>query len=255
MTSIFDTHAHYDDSAFDTDRDDLLSSLPKKGVCGVINCGVDIASSKQSLSFSKKYPFFYAAVGYHPENLPDDGLFDRKSLESFLENEKTVAIGEIGLDYHWRTDNIDLQKHFFAEQMKLANEHSLPVIIHSRDAAADTLDLVRQYNPTGVLHCFSGSLEIAKEYLKLGMYLGFGGAITFKNAKRAREILKEVPIDRILLETDCPYMAPEPFRGKRNHSGLILHIAEVIADIKGISTEQVCNITTQSAINFFGLSE
>ncbi len=253
MCNIFDTHAHYDDPKFDQDRKSLLLSMESKNVCGIINCGCDINSSLKSVEFSKEYPFVYAAVGYHPENIPENSEFDETSLISLIKEEKTVAIGEIGLDYYWDSSRAETQKIFFEKQLCLAEKLNMPVIIHSRDACDDTLQIIKRHNVRGVMHCFSGSVETAEEYIKLGFYLGFGGAVTFKNAKRAVSVVQAVPMDRILLETDCPYMAPEPFRGKRNDSTLIKFVAEKIAEIKKISPETVKSTTLNNAKKLFGV--
>ena len=251
--NIFDSHAHYTDKAFDIDRTDLLGSLAESGICGVVNCGADLESSKESATLSSKYDFMYFACGIHPEevdNLPSDYL---DTLRALSEEKKCVAIGEIGLDYYWRQDNKELQKKIFTEQILLAKELELPVIVHSRDAHEDTLNILRQYKPKGVLHCFSGSVETAKEVLKLGMYIGLGGAVTFKNAKKPVEVAEFLPLDRLLLETDCPYMAPVPMRGKRNDSSYIPYIAEKIGEIKGIEAQTVIDNATENTKRLFGI--
>lgn len=253
MNNIFDSHAHYTDKAFNDDRENMLGSLTESGICGVINCGADIESSVFSLELAKEYPFIYAACGIHPEevdNLPENYI---EILRGLLKNEKCIAVGEIGLDYYWRKDNKELQKKVFEEQLRLAKELDLPVIIHDREAHEDTLDILKKYKPKGVLHCFSGSVETAKEILKLGMYIGFGGALTFKNARKAVEVAEMLPIERLLLETDCPYMAPVPMRGKRNNSTYIPYVAEKVAEIKGINFQEVLDITNENARNLFSI--
>ena len=253
--NIFDSHAHYNDKAFDIDRTELLDSLKESGICGVINCGSDLENSEKSLELSKKYDFMYFACGIHPEevdNLPEDYL---NQIRELARNEKCVAIGEIGLDYYWRQDNKELQKEVFIEQIKLAQELSLPVIIHSRDAHEDTLSILKEYKPQGVLHCFSGSKEIAKEVLKLGMYIGFGGALTFKNARKSVEVMEILPLDRLLLETDCPYMAPVPMRGKRNDSSYIPYVAEKVAEIRNMDPQDVINTATENTKKLFNLEK
>ncbi len=253
MNNIFDSHAHYTDKAFNDDRENMLGSLTESGICGVINCGADIESSVFSLELAKEYPFIYAACGIHPEevdNLPENYI---EILRGLLKNEKCIAVGEIGLDYYWRKDNKELQKKVFEEQLRLAKELDLPVIIHDREAHEDTLDILKKYKPKGVLHCFSGSVETAKEILKLGMYIGFGGALTFKNARKAVEVAEMLPIERLLLETDCPYMAPVPMRGKRNNSTYIPYVAEKVAEIKGINSQEVLDITNENARNLFSI--
>lgn len=253
MNNIFDTHAHYTDKAFDIDRKDLLCLLFGSGICGIINCGTDIPSSKASLKLSEEYDGVFAACGIHPEEdayLCDEALFELKKL---ISHEKCVAIGEIGLDYHYRTDNKELQKEFFEKQILLANESSLPVIIHDREAHGDTMEILKRTKPTGVLHCFSGSAETMREAVKLGMYIGLGGAITFKNAQKPLEVLKDVPLERLLFETDCPYMAPVPFRGKRNNSALIEYVAQKAAEVRGLTKEELLLITKENAERLFSV--
>ncbi len=250
---IFDTHAHFDDERFNADREELFTTLNSFcGVGGIINCGCDIPSSEKSIEFSKKFPFLYAAVGFHPEFAANNDC-DLAKLEELLKQEKVVAVGEIGLDYYWDKENKQRQKEIFVKQIKLAQKHKKPVIIHDRDAHEDTLNILKEYKPKGVLHCFSGSSEMAKEVVKLGMYIGVGGVLTFKNNKKLPEVVKSIPLTRILLETDAPYMAPEPFRGKTNHSGLIIYVAQKLAEILNISQEEVLKQTYQNAQNLFGL--
>ncbi len=251
--NIFDSHAHYTDKAFDIDRKDLLDSLRESGVCGVINCGADIESSKASLELADKYDYIYFACGIHPEeveNLPQNYI---EILKDLAKHPKCVAIGEIGLDYYWRQDTKEKQKEVFENQILLAKELNLPIIVHDREAHGDTLEILKKHKPKGVLHCFSGSVETAKEILKLGMYIGLGGAVTFKNAKKPVEVAEFIPLDRLLLETDCPYMAPVPMRGKRNDSSLISHIAEKIGEIKGIEPQIVVNSATENVKKLFGV--
>lgn len=245
---IFDTHAHYTDEQFE-DRDILLPQIHKEGVSEIITCGTDIKSSIDSIELSKKYPFVYAAVGFHPEELTRIDV-DIPALKNLI-TERVVAIGEIGLDYYWNKENKEKQKDGFIRQILLAKELGLPVIVHDREAHGDTLEILKEYKPKGVLHCFSGSAEMAKEIIKLGMYIGVGGVVTFKNAKNLPEVIENIPLDRILLETDAPYLAPVPFRSKRNDSSLIPYIAEKIGDIKGISKEQVLKITKENAYRLF----
>lgn len=246
---IFDTHAHYTDEQFSDDLDQLLTNMNKNGVSEIITCGIDIASSKECIALAKKYPFVYAAVGYHPEELTQTDV-DIPALNSLI-CEAVVAIGEIGLDYYWNKENKNKQKQCFAAQLNLANELELPVIVHDRDAHGDTLEILKEYTPKGVVHCFSGSAEMAREIIKMGMYIGVGGVITFKNAKNLPEVIDSLPMDKILLETDAPYLAPEPMRGKRNNSSFIPYIAEKIGDIKGISKEEVLKITRENAYRLF----
>lgn len=250
---IFDSHAHYDDHRFDSVREDLLANMPKNRVGGIINCGTDIASSAFSVDLSKKFPFVFAAVGYHPGEIDDSTVFDKDKLIELSKNRRTVAIGEIGLDYYWDTTYKAQQIDFFKRQLNLAKELNLPVIIHDRDAHGDTLEILKKYKPKGVLHCFSGSIEMAREIIKLGLYIGVGGVITFKNSKKLAEIVNEIPLEKILLETDAPYLAPEPNRGKTNNSSYIIYVAEKIAEIKGITTEEVLSVTTKNVKTLFNI--
>lgn len=249
--NIFDSHAHYTDKAFNDDRKKLLDSFKESGICGVINCGADLESSKESLLLADEYDFIYAACGIHPEeveNLPGNYIEILKELSN---HKKCVAIGEIGLDYYWRQDNKEKQKEVFEEQIILAKELNLPVIVHDREAHGDTLEILRRHKPKGVLHCFSGSAETALEVLDLGLYIGLGGAVTFKNARRPVEVAERLPLENLLLETDCPYMAPVPMRGKRNDSSLIPYVAEKIAEIKGVSAQEVLNKATKNTKALF----
>ena len=253
MNNIFDSHAHYTDKAFNDDRENMLGSLKESGICGVINCGADLLSSEKSVALSEKYDYIYCACGVHPEEV--DGLPENyiDILRNMAQNEKCIAIGEIGLDYYWRQDNKELQKKVFEEQILLAKELALPIIVHDREAHEDTLDILKKHKPKGVLHCFSGSVETAKEILKLGMYIGLGGAVTFKNAKKPVEVAEMLPLDRLLLETDCPYMAPVPMRGKRNYSAYIEYVAEKIGEIKGIDPQTVTDQATENTKVLFGI--
>ncbi len=254
MSLIFDTHSHYDDSAFDVDREEKLSLLPNDNIYAVINAGADIESSKKSINLSKKYDYIYAAVGVHPENILKISQNYIDELEKLiLNNKKVVAIGEIGLDYHYTKENKQQQKDLFENQVKLAIKHDLPVIVHDREAHEDTLEILKKYKPKGVVHCFSGSLEMAKELIKIGMYIGIGGVVTFKNAKNIVHVVENIPLDVILLETDAPYMSPVPFRGKRCDSSYIKYTAEKISEIKNIELNEVFEITKQNAKNLFGV--
>ena len=250
MKNIFDTHAHYDDKAFDTDREALLNGLPEKGIVGVISCGTDIASGFANLVLAEKYDYIYAACGIHPEQATDmaDGDFDKLILQ--LNHPACVALGEIGLDYYWDIPK-DVQLEVFERQLEIAVRLDKPVIIHDREAHGDTLSLLKKYKPRGVMHCFSGSVETEREILNLGMYVGFGGAVTFKNAVRPIEAVKFAPLDRILLETDCPYMAPVPFRGKRNDSSMISYVAEKIAGVRGITAQEIADAAAGNARELF----
>lgn len=252
QNQIFDSHAHYDDSAFDEDRDSLLAQLPQRGVCHVVNCGADLSSSRASVSLAQKYPYFYAAVGIHPEcakSAPDDYA---EQLENLIVQHKPVAVGEIGLDYHFEENAPrEVQKMIFETQILLAKKHDLPIIVHDRDAHGDTLELLLKHRPAGVVHCFSGSVEMAREVVRIGMYIGLGGAVTFKNARVPVEVAASIPMERMLMETDCPYMAPTPFRGKRNDSTLIAYTAAKIAEIRGTTAQQILMETRKNAEKLF----
>ena len=251
--NLFDSHAHYTDKAFNDDRENMLGSLRESGICGVINCGADIESSVFSVELANKYDYIYAACGIHPEEADKTPENYIEILKKLSRDEKCVAIGEIGLDYYWRQDTKEKQKELFENQILLAKELDLPIIVHDREAHGDTLEILKKHKPKGVLHCFSGSPETAEEILKLGMYIGLGGALTFKNARKAVEVAEMLPLDRLLLETDCPYMAPVPFRGKRNYSGYIPYIAEKVAEIKCIDPQTVLDITSENAKKLFDL--
>ena len=254
---IFETHAHYDDKAFDEDRGNLLSELYQNGITTIINVSSDLASINRILSLTEKYPYIYGAVGVHPS---DSGELTEETfleLTKACQHEKVVAVGEIGLDYYWQEPEKEIQKKWFERQLLLAQEVSLPVIIHSREAAKDTLDMMRALHAEksgGVIHCFSYSKEMAAEFLKLDYYFGIGGVVTFQNAKKLREVVAYLPIDKILLETDSPYLAPVPNRGKRNNSGNIPYIAQEIAQIKGVSYEEIIAATRQNSERLFGVS-
>ena len=248
---IFDSHAHYDDEAFDADRDELLTRLFSEDVCGIINVGCNLETSKKSVELAQKYPLIWAAVGVHPHDAEKVSSNYLEELASLSSEPKVVAIGEIGLDYHYDFSPRDVQKKVFAEQLELAKNLDLPVIIHNREAHADTLELLKKYRPKGVVHCFSGSLEMANEIIKLGMYIGLGGAVTFKNAKNPVLVAKNTPLDRILLETDCPYMAPVPYRGTRCDSSMIRLTAEKIALERGSHVEEILSVTRENALSLF----
>lgn len=256
---IFETHAHYDDKKFDKDRKKLIESMPSKGIGRIINVGSSIETTKTTIEIAKEYDYVYAAGGVHPSDVDCLNEETFAWLKEQTKWEKTVAIGEIGLDYYWDKEP-EIQKnqrYWFKRQMELARETSLPVIIHSRDAAADTYDLMKEIHADeipGVIHCYSYSPEMAKEFVKMGYYIGVGGVVTFKNGKKLKETVKEIPIEKILLETDCPYMAPEPNRGTRNDSGNIPYVVEEIARIKGLSTDEVEKITWDNAMKLFKCS-
>ncbi len=250
--NIFDTHSHYADSAFDGDRDELLAALPDKGVRFAALAGSSMQDSAENVALAQKYGYIYAAVGVHPESVDETPSDYREKLTELVKSsEKVRAIGEIGLDYHYENYDRDKQILYFRQQLELARELSLPVIVHSRNASEDTLDILKEYRPAGVVHCFSGSAEVAREVIKLGMYIGFTGVLTFKNAKKALRALEAVPLDRLLLETDCPYMAPEPLRGRRCDSSMICYTAEKAAQIKGVSTQELLDITCRNGMDFY----
>ena len=253
---IFDTHVHYDDPAFDEDRDSLIASLEKSGIGNVVDIGASIDTTRKALELAHKYDFIYAAVGVHPsevEELTEDSF---ELLSEWSEDGRCVAIGEIGLDYHWPEPGRELQKKWFRRQLDLARQKQLPVVIHSRDAAKDTVDIMKEEHAEeigGVVHCFSYTKEIAKECLDMGFYIGVGGVVTFKNGKKLREVVEITPIEKILLETDCPYLAPEPYRGKRNSSLYLPYVVEEIAKIKNINAEEVIRITENNAKTMYNL--
>ncbi len=252
LTNIFDTHAHYNDDRFSEDREAVLASLPGLGVCGVINCGTDVPSTLESQKLAEKFGFVYFAAGVHPEDcLKPAEAVDIDRIADFFSHEKCVAVGEIGLDYYWQEVPRELQRDYFERQLILANEHGLPVIVHDREAHGDTFELIKKYRPKGVMHCYSGSAELMREYIKLGMYIGVGGSVTFKNAVKTVEVAKELPLDRLLLETDCPYMAPTPFRGKRNVSHYIACVAEKLGELRGMDPQDVIDTATENAKRLF----
>ncbi len=248
---IFDSHAHYDDEKFDDYRPELLNELNKSGVKYAITCSVDGDSSESSLRIAEEYDFIYAAVGIHPENISSNTSLLK--IESLAKHQKCVAIGEIGLDYYYDDSNKSEQISVFENQIILANKLDLPIIVHDREAHFDTLKLLKKYKPKGVVHCFSGSAEMAKDILDIGMYIGIGGVITFKNSKKLPEVLKMLPDDRLLLETDCPYLSPEPYRGKINHSGFITFTAKKIAELKHTDFESVLEQSSENAQRLFGI--
>ncbi len=245
---LFDTHAHMDDEAFAQDRQALLDSLPEAGVTLVMNPGCSLASSQNVDALTRQYPFLYGAVGSHPDAADE---VDAAVLDTYRtlckQNGKLKAIGEIGLDYHYEDIPREIQKRAFGLQMELAGQLELPVIVHDRDAHADSLAILEEY-PTvkGVFHCYSGSLEMAKLLVEKGWYIGFTGVLTFKNARKAVEVAESIPLERIVLETDCPYMAPEPFRGKRNHPGYLYRMAQRLAELRGLPVEEICRITAEN---------
>lgn len=254
---IFETHAHYDDKAFEKDRDDLLKSLPENGIGAVVNVGSDLSSIGTIRKLTKQYPYVYGAAGIHPCDTGDLTEERFAWLKEQCTDEKIVAVGEIGLDYHWNDPHPDIQKKWFVRQLLLAQEVHLPVIIHSREAANDTLTIMRENHAEksgGVIHCFSYSTEMAAEFLKMDYYFGIGGVITFENAKKLKEAVRYIPMERIILETDSPYLAPSPYRGKRNSSLYLPYIAEGIGRIKEITGEEVIRRTQENAERLFGVA-
>lgn len=252
---LFDTHAHYDDERFDGDREALLAGMPEKNVGLIVNPGCDISSSRTAVALAESFDFVYAAVGIHPENCGDFelGMIDR--LRQMAKNPRVVAIGEIGLDYYWAENPPrELQQEVLRRQLRLAEELGLPVIIHDRDAHGDTLEIVREFpRVRGVFHCFAGSVEMARELIKMGWMLSFNGAVTFKNAKRAPEVIAAVPLEKLMIETDAPYLTPVPHRGERNDSSYVRLVAEKIAQIKGLTPEEVEKATWENGRRFFGV--
>ena len=250
---FYDTHAHFDDAAFDQDRDVLLHQLHQQGISLINNIGCDVESSRASVALAEKYPFVYAVVGCWPGNT---GSMDEAELDVYRQlcsHKKVVAVGEIGLDYHYDDVPRQMQQHWFDRQMALADAVGKPVVVHEREAHGDGMDIVRRWadKVPGVFHCFSGSAEMALELVKLGWYVSFTGVVTFKNARRALEAIEAVPMERIMIETDAPYLTPVPYRGKRNHSGYVPKVAEKIAEIKGLPVEEVAAVTMENGLRFF----
>ncbi len=250
---FFDTHAHYDDPRFKDDRQELLPRIHQNGVELIVNSGESRKAVKAGLALAKQYPFLYIAVGIHPHNAKDMTEEDLALLKRVaLEEEKVVAIGEIGLDYYYDNSPRKAQRYWFDEQLGLAKELELPIIIHSRDAAQECFDMIAQSGiHQGVIHCYSGSVEMAEAYVQMGFYLGIGGVLTYNNAKKLVEVVKAIDIHHLVLETDCPYLAPVPHRGERNDSSLLIHVAEKMAQIKGITVEEVASITKQNGLDLF----
>ncbi|MDO4531041.1 MAG: TatD family hydrolase [Bacillota bacterium] len=249
----FESHAHYDDRRFKHDREELLGELlPASGVSHIINIGCDVKSSEMSVRMADKYDYIYAAVGVHPHELYDMSSQTIEKLRKLSDHKKVVAIGEIGLDYHYDTHPREFQRFWFIQQLRLAEETGLPVVIHSREASQDTFDIIeRSKVRRGSIHCYSGSAEMAKEYVKMGFHIGIGGVVTFPNAKKLVEVVEAIPLESILIETDCPYLAPAPNRGKRNDSANLKYVVEKIAEIKGVTAEKVAEITKKNAEKLF----
>jgi len=253
---IFDTHAHYDDEKFDEDRDSLLEEVHQNGISYIVNASASLESLDASIELSEKYDFIYAALGIHPQDVDkmDEGVLDK--IRVLSKNKKVVAIGEIGLDYYYDNSPRDIQRYWFERQIELAKELSLPIIIHDRDAHEDTIDIIKKTNAKqvgGIFHCFSGSAQMAMDMLKHNLYIAIGGPVTFKNARKTIEVVNAIPLDKLVVETDCPYLAPEPYRGKRNNSSYLVHTIKKISEIKGISEAEVAETTLANAKKVFKL--
>ncbi len=253
---IFDTHAHYDDDAFNEDRDDLLNSLKENGVGGVVNVASSMATTKTSVGLAEKYPFIYTSVGVHPDEVGELDEAAYEELFTSAKHEKCVAIGEIGLDYYWNKEEKEVQAAAFRRQLDIARELDLPVIIHSREAASDTFEIMKEAHGAGIrgaIHCYSYSWEMAKEYIKMGYFIGVGGVLTFKNAAKLKEVVKNAPLESLVLETDCPYLSPVPHRGERNSSINIKYVVETMAELKGVTTDEIECVTWDNAMRLYGL--
>ena len=252
---IIDTHAHYDDEQFDTDRDELLKSMHDGGIGLIVNAASTLESWGKIQRLTEEYPFVYGAVGIHPDEAGTLTEEHMSEMERLLDLEKIVAVGEIGLDYYWDNESHDVQKKWFIRQLELAKKKDMPVIIHSREAAADTMEIMRGYasGMRAVIHCYSYSVEMAREYVKMGYYIGIGGVVSFKNAKKLVNVVKEIPLTSIVLETDCPYLSPVPYRGKRNSSLYLPYVAEKIAEIKGVNIEEVVRQTEENSRMLYDL--
>lgn len=255
---IFDSHAHYDDAQFDEDRMDVLSHLKDAGVAKVVNISNGWDDLLKTLELIKQVPFLYGTVGIHPCKVSELNDERMEQMRDFCSGDKIVAVGEIGLDYYWMSDPKEVQKEWFIRQLRLAKEVNLPVVIHSRDASQDTFDIMKAEHAGttgGVIHCYSGSVEMAREYVKMGYFLGIGGVVTFKNSKTLKKVAAEIPLEHIVIETDCPYLAPTPYRGKRNSSAYLPMVVEEIARLRGISTEEVERVTYENAMRLYSIAE
>ena len=257
MTQIFDTHAHYDDEAFDEDREELLKSLPERGIAKVVNVGASLSSCKRTIELMNRYEYIYGAIGIHPNETGELTEESFEWLRQQCQSEKCVAVGEIGLDYYWDEPEREVQKEWFVRQLNLARDIKKPVVIHSRDAAKDTVDIMTAENAKeigGVIHCYSYTKETAKIFLDMGFFIGIGGVLTFKNAKKLKEAVEYIPLERIVLETDCPYLAPEPNRGKRNSSLNIPYVISALAKLKGADEETVRQAAWENAHELYRIS-
>lgn len=253
---LFDTHAHLDDERFDEDRELLIEKLKEENVSLVVNPGADMKTSRAAIKLAEKYDFIYAAVGIHPHDVKDIKEEDLIELEQMAKHEKVVAIGEIGLDYYYDNSPRELQREFFIKQIELANKVNLPIIIHSRDASMETYEILKEYKKDigCVLHCFSQSMEMSELYLKLGCHLSFAGPLTFKKSHKLKEVARNMPLDKIFIETDAPYLTPEPFRGRRNDPAKVKYVAEELSNLRAISVDKIAEITMENAIKFFNIS-
>ena len=255
---IFDTHAHYDDAQFDADREELLLSLSDHHIGKVVNIGTNVSTSQRSVELAEKYPFVFAAVGIHPSDTREMAQGDLRRIADLAKADRVVAIGEIGLDYYWDKEEQvrSRQKECLIEQLEIARKAGLPVVIHSRDAAKDTLDIMKEYGRDlgGVIHCYSYSVEIAREYVKMGYFLGIGGVLTYKNSKTIKEVAAQIPLEHLVLETDCPYLTPAPHRGKRNCSLYLPYVVQALSEIKGLPVEEVERVTWENAHRLYHLS-
>ena len=250
---IFDTHAHYDDKAFDEDREEMLASLPENGIGNVVNVCASINSLRRIIPLTEKYPYVWGAAGVHPDYAEEMTEETLEEIRKVLQHEKILAVGEIGLDYYWHKEpeNHKRQQEMFRAQLDIAREEKLPFMIHSRDAAEDTLMIVKEYMQKGmyggIMHCYSYGLEHAREYVKMGLFLGIGGVVTFTNGRKLKEVVHEIPLDNLVLETDCPYLAPVPYRGKRNCSLYLSYVVQAIAELKGVPADEVIRVTEENA--------
>ena len=254
---IFDTHAHYNSKQYEDDRDQVLRGLKEAGVEKVVNIAAEWESLEATIKLTEEYPFVYGTVGIHPDHVKDLDAERLEIIRQMSRKDKILAIGEIGLDYYWMVSSKEMQKEWFIRQLELAREENLPVVIHSRDAARDTFEIMRDVHAgstQGVIHCYSGSVEMAREYVKLGYYLGIGGVVTFKNSKVLKRVVEEIPLSHLVLETDCPYLSPVPYRGKRNSSDRLTYVADAIASLKGCDKEDVERITWENAHRLYGLA-
>ena len=255
---IVDTHAHYDDEQYEKDRDIVLNILKREGINPIVNVAASMKSVVTTMELANKYEHVYAALGVHPEDVESLSEEDMETIKRLSSNKKVVAIGEIGLDYHYDEPEHEIQKFWFKRQLRLSKELKLPVIVHSRDAAEDTMEIMKSADgigTKGIIHCFSYSAELAKEYVKMGYYIGIGGVVTFKNGKKMHKVVEEIPLDRIVIETDCPYLAPEPYRGRRNSSAFLTYVLDKISELKNVSREEVESVTYANARNVFAFNQ